>query len=155
KVHAAQLPPDTVVPLAGGATVENHWVPIQRVGLYVPGGRAVYPSSVIMNVVPAQAAGVGSVCIATPPPREIKRLPQPSVLAVCQLSGVDGAYATGGAQAIAMLVLGARDAAGNQICQTVDLVTGRGNVYVAAAKQAFFCQVGIDAVAGPSEILVL
>ncbi|HIW46323.1 MAG TPA: histidinol dehydrogenase [Candidatus Yaniella excrementigallinarum] len=155
KVHAAQLPPDTVVPLAEGATVENHWVPIQRVGLYVPGGRAVYPSSVIMNVVPAQAAGVGSVCIATPPQREFNGLPHPTILAACQLLGVDEVYATGGAQAIAMLVLGARDAAGNQICQPVDLVTGPGNVYVAAAKQAFFGQVGIDAVAGPSEILVL
>lgn len=154
-VHAAQLPPDTVVPLADGATVENHWVPIQRVGLYVPGGRAVYPSSVIMNVVPAQAAGVPGIAITSPPQVEFGGLPHPVILAACQLLGVEEVYATGGAQAIAMLALGAADQAGNSVCEPVDLITGPGNVYVAAAKQAFFGQVGIDAVAGPSEILVL
>lgn len=154
-VHAAQLPPDTVVPVAEGATVENHWVPIQRVGLYVPGGRAVYPSSVIMNVVPAQAAGVPEIAVTSPPQPEFNGLPHPVILAACQLLGVDEVYATGGAQAIAMLALGVEDTAGNTVCQPVDLVTGPGNVYVAAAKQAFFGQVGIDAVAGPSEILVL
>lgn len=154
-VHAAQLPPDTVVPLAAGATVENHWVPIQRVGLYVPGGRAVYPSSVIMNVVPAQAAGVPGIAITSPPQVEFGGLPHPVILAACQLLGVEEVYATGGAQAIAMLALGAADQAGKSVCEPVDLITGPGNVYVAAAKQAFFGQVGIDAVAGPSEILVL
>src|SRR5690625_4202175 len=154
-VHAAQLPPETVVPLAEGAVVENHWVPIQRVGLYVPGGRAVYPSSVIMNVVPAQAAGVPGIAVTSPPQADFNGLPHPVILAACQLLGVEEVYATGGAQAIAMLALGVHDAAGHQVCAPVDLITGPGNVYVAAAKQAFFGQVGIDAVAGPSEILVL
>lgn len=153
-VHAAQLPPDTVVPLADGASVENHWIPIQRVGLYVPGGRAVYPSSVIMNVVPAQAAGVPGIAITSPPQAEFGGLPHPVILAACQLLGIEEVYAAGGAQAIAMLALGADDA-GQTVCEPVDLITGPGNVYVAAAKQAFFGQVGIDAVAGPSEILVL
>ena len=154
-VHAAQLPPDTVVPLADGATVENHWVPIQRVGLYVPGGRAVYPSSVIMNVVPAQAAGVPGIAITSPPQADFNGLPHPTILAACKLLGVEEVYATGGAQAIAMLALGVSDASGATVCEPVDLITGPGNVYVAAAKQAFFGKVGIDAVAGPSEILVL
>lgn len=154
-VHAAQLPPDTVVPLADGATVENHWVPIQRVGLYVPGGRAVYPSSVIMNVVPAQAAGVPGIAVTSPPQADFNGLPHPTILAACKLLGVEEVYATGGAQAIAMLALGIGDAAGATVCEPVDLITGPGNVYVAAAKQAFFGKVGIDAVAGPSEILVL
>ena len=154
-VHDAQLPPDTVVPLADGARVENHWLPIQRVGLYVPGGRAVYPSSVIMNVVPAQAAGVPSIAVTSPPQTDFDGLPHPVILAACQLLGVEEVYATGGAQAIAMLGLGADDDAGNTVCAPVDLITGPGNVYVAAAKQAFLGQVGIDAVAGPSEILVL
>ena len=154
-VHAAQLPPDTMVPLADGATVENHWVPIQRVGLYVPGGRAVYPSSVIMNVVPAQAAGVPGIAVTSPPQADFDGLPHPTILAACKLLGVEEVYATGGAQAIAMLALGISDAAGATVCEPVDLITGPGNVYVAAAKQAFFGKVGIDAVAGPSEILVL
>lgn len=154
-VHAAQLPADTVVPLADGAVVENHWIPIQRVGLYVPGGRAVYPSSVIMNVVPAQAAGVPGIAVTSPPQADFNGLPHPTILAACKLLGVDEVYATGGAQAIAMLALGADDDAGHQVCAPVDLITGPGNVYVAAAKQAFFGRVGIDAVAGPSEILVL
>lgn len=154
-VHAAQLPPNTVVPLADGASVENHWVPMQRVGLYVPGGRAVYPSSVIMNVVPAQAAGVQGIAVTSPPQADFGGLPHPTILAACKLLGIDEVYATGGAQAIAMLALGVEDADGNQVCAPVDLITGPGNVYVAAAKQAFFGQVGIDAVAGPSEILVL
>ncbi|OAV61188.1 histidinol dehydrogenase [Enteractinococcus helveticum] len=154
-VHAAQLPPNSVVPLGDGAAVENHWVPIQRVGLYVPGGRAVYPSSVIMNVVPAQAAGVPGIAITSPPQADFNGLPHPTILAACKLLGIEEVYATGGAQAIAMLALGVDDADGNQVCAPVDLITGPGNVYVAAAKQAFFGQVGIDAVAGPSEILVL
>jgi len=155
RVHAAQLPPNTEVPLADGAVVENHWMPIQRVGLYVPGGRAVYPSSVIMNVVPAQAAGVPAIAITSPPQSDFDGLPHPTILAACKLLGVEEVYATGGAQAIAMLALGAKDDQGAAVCEPVDLITGPGNVYVAAAKQAFFGKVGIDAVAGPSEILVL
>jgi|SRR5690625_529672 len=155
KVHAAQLPPNTEVPLADGAVVENHWLPIQRVGLYVPGGRAVYPSSVIMNVVPAQAAGVPAIAITSPPQSDFNGLPHPTILAACKLLGIEEVYATGGAQAIAMLALGAKDDRGVLVCEPVDLITGPGNVYVAAAKQAFFGKVGIDAVAGPSEILVL
>lgn len=154
-VHAAQLPVDTVVPLADGAAVENHWIPIQRVGLYVPGGRAVYPSSVIMNVVPAQAASVPGIVVTSPPQVDFGGLPHPTILAACELLGVEEVYATGGAQAIAMLALGVTDRHGTSVCEPVDLITGPGNVYVAAAKQAFFGKVGIDAVAGPSEILVL
>ncbi len=154
-VHAAQLPSDSVVPLGQGAAVENHWVPIQRVGLYVPGGRAVYPSSVIMNVVPAQAAGVPGIAVTSPPQADFNGLPHPTILAACKLLDVEEVYATGGAQAIAMLALGVDDDAGHQVCEPVDLITGPGNVYVTAAKQAFFGRVGIDAVAGPSEILVL
>lgn len=154
-VHAAQLPANAIVPLADGASVENRWVPIQRVGLYVPGGRAVYPSSVIMNVVPAQAAGVPSIAVTSPPQADFNGLPHPTILAACKLLGVDEVYATGGAQAVAMLALGVDDTTGTQVCAPVDLITGPGNVYVAAAKQAFFGRVGIDAVAGPSEILVL
>ena len=155
QVHAAQLPPDTAVPLGEGAAVENHWIPIQRVGLYVPGGRAVYPSSVVMNVVPAQAAGVPGIAVTSPPQADFGGLPHPTILAACKLLGIEEVYATGGAQAIAMLALGIEDDDGTTVCEPVDLITGPGNVYVAAAKQAFFGKVGIDAVAGPSEILVL
>src|SRR5699024_2525720 len=102
-----------------------------------------------------QAAGVPGIAITSPPQVEFDGLPHPVILAACQLLGVEEVYATGGAQAIAMLALGVADQAGNSVCEPVDLITGPGNVYVAAAKQAFFGQVGIDAVAGPSEILVL
>lgn len=154
-VHAAQVPSGSEVELADGAIVENRWVPVDRVGLYVPGGRAVYPSSVVMNVVPAQAAGVQGLAVASPPQREHGGLPHPTVLAACALLGVDEVYAAGGAQAVAMLALGVKDDDGTQVCAPVSMVTGPGNVYVAAAKRALLGTIGVDAEAGPSEIAVI
>ncbi|WP_217565137.1 histidinol dehydrogenase [Micrococcus sp. GbtcB5] len=154
-VHAAQHPQDSTVELGAGAVVENHWIPVGRVGLYVPGGRAVYPSSVVMNVVPAQAAGVGSLAVTSPPQRDHGGLPHPTVLAACALLGVDEVYAAGGAQAVAMLAHGVQDDDGGWLCAPVDLVTGPGNVYVAAAKRALQGVIGVDAEAGPSEIAVI
>ena len=154
-MHAAQHPQDSTVELGEGAVVENHWLPVGRVGLYVPGGRAVYPSSVVMNVVPAQAAGVGSLAVTSPPQRDHGGLPHPTVLAACALLGVDEVYAAGGAQAVAMLAHGVQDDDGGWLCAPVDLVTGPGNVYVAAAKRALQGVIGVDAEAGPSEIAVI
>jgi len=157
KVHAAQVPSGSTVELGEGAVVENRWVPVERVGLYVPGGRAVYPSSVVMNVVPAQAAGVESLVVTSPPQRDHGGLPHPTVLAACALLGVDEVYAAGGAQAVAMLALGVRadDGDGGWLCAPVRMVTGPGNVYVAAAKRALQGVIGVDAEAGPSEIAVI
>ena len=155
RVHSAQIPEDATVELGEGAVVVNRWVPVNRVGLYVPGGRAVYPSSVVMNVVPAQAAGVASLAVASPPQAEHGGLPHPVILAACALLGVDEVYAAGGAQAVAMFAYGVRDDDGTQVCAPVDLVTGPGNVYVAAAKRALLGTIGIDAEAGPTEIAVL
>ena len=154
-VPDAQHPQDSTVELGEGAVVENHWLPVGRVGLYVPGGRAVYPSSVVMNVVPAQAAGVGSLAVTSPPQRDHGGLPHPTVLAACALLGVDEVYAAGGAQAVAMLAHGVKDDDGGWLCAPVDLVTGPGNVYVAAAKRALQGVIGVDAEAGPSEIAVI
>lgn len=154
-VHAAQFPPGSEVELAEGAVVENRWVPVNRVGLYVPGGRAVYPSSVVMNVVPAQAAGVPSLAVASPPQKDFGGLPHPVILAACALLGVDEVYAAGGAQAVAMFAYGVADDAGARVCAPVDMVTGPGNIFVAAAKRALLGTIGIDAEAGPTEIAVL
>ncbi|MFP5336701.1 MAG: histidinol dehydrogenase, partial [Actinomycetes bacterium] len=125
------------------------WVPVERVGLYVPGGQAVYPSSVVMNVVPAQEAGVEQLAVASPPQKEFGGLPHPTILAACALLGVDEVYAVGGAQAVAMFAYGAGE------CAAVDIVTGPGNIWVAAAKRLLKGVVGIDSEAGPTEILVL
>ena len=154
-VHADQLRPDTTTVLGNGGTVTERYVPVERVGLYVPGGLAVYPSSVVMNVVPAQVAGVSSIAVTSPPQRDHDALPHPTILAACALLGVDEVYAAGGAQAVAMLALGAREADGSQACPPVDVITGPGNVYVAAAKRLLRGVVGIDAEAGPTEIAVL
>ncbi|CAM3657278.1 histidinol dehydrogenase [Micrococcus flavus] len=155
-VHEAQIPAGSVVELGEGAVVENRWVPVERVGLYVPGGRAVYPSSVVMNVVPAQAAGVESLVVTSPPQKDHGGLPHPTVLAACALLGVDEVYAAGGAQAVAMLALGVRDDDGEGwLCAPVRMVTGPGNVYVAAAKRALQGVIGVDSEAGPSEIAVI
>lgn len=151
-VHAAQVPAPGAVEVAPGASVRQRFVPVRRVGLYVPGGLAVYPSSVVMNVVPAQAAGVASLAVASPP-RRGTGLPDPLVLATCALLGVDEVYAVGGAQAVAAFAYGFAD--GDDVCEPVDVVTGPGNVYVAAAKRAVRGLVGIDAEAGPTEIAVL
>jgi len=153
-VHAAQRPQDLTVELAPGARVRQRWVPVRRVGLYVPGGLAVYPSSVVMNVVAAQEAGVGSLAVTSPPQKDDGGLPDPVVLATCALLGVEEVYAVGGAQAVAMLAYGAEED-GEVLCEPVDVVTGPGNVYVAAAKRLVRGVVGIDAEAGPTEIAIL
>jgi histidinol dehydrogenase len=155
RVHAAQVPAGSEVELGEGAVVENRWVPVNRVGLYVPGGRAVYPSSVVMNVVPAQAAGVASLAVASPPQKDFGGLPHPVILAACALLGVDEVYAAGGAQAVAMFAYGVDGDDGARLCAPVDMVTGPGNIFVAAAKRALLGTIGIDAEAGPTEIAVL
>lgn len=158
KVHAAQRPADFAVDLGPGAQVRQRWLPVRRVGLYVPGGLAVYPSSVIMNVVAAQEAGVGSLAVASPPQRDAGGLPNATILATCALLGVDEVYAVGGAQAVAMFAYGADgsdDVDGAVLCEPVDVVTGPGNVYVAAAKRLVRGVVGIDSEAGPTEIAIL
>lgn len=158
QVHGAQRPDDFTVQVAPGATVRQRWLPVRRVGLYVPGGLAVYPSSVVMNVVAAQEAGVGSLAVASPPQKDEGGLPDPVVLATCALLGVDEVYAVGGAQAVAMFAYGAagsQDEDGATLCEPVDVITGPGNVYVAAAKRLVRGVVGIDAEAGPTEIAIL
>ncbi|GEK20602.1 histidinol dehydrogenase [Cellulomonas xylanilytica] len=158
QVHGAQRPADFTVELAPGAQVRQRWLPVRRVGLYVPGGLAVYPSSVVMNVVAAQAAGVGSLAVASPPQKDQGGLPDPVVLATCALLEIDEVYAVGGAQAVGMFAYGAAgsDAVdGDTLCEPVDVVTGPGNVYVAAAKRLVRGIVGIDAEAGPTEIAIL
>lgn len=158
-VAASQVPKDFHTDLAEGARVSERWIPIDRVGLYVPGGKAVYPSSVIMNVVPAQTAGVRSLAIATPPSREgDDGLPSKTILATCAILGVTEVYAVGGAQAIAMFAYGARGSEpqdGEILCDPVDKITGPGNIFVATAKSMVSGMVGIDAVAGPTEIAIL
>lgn len=157
-VHAAQVPSGFVVDIAPGAQVRQRWIPVRRVGLYVPGGIAVYPSSVVMNVVPAQEAGVGSLVVASPPQAGNDGLPHPTILAACALLGVDEVYAVGGAQAIAMLAYGAAgetEADGAVLCEPVDVITGPGNQYVTAAKRLVRGVVGIDSEAGPTEIAIL
>lgn len=153
-VHADQRRDDTVTEVAPGATVTERWVPVERVGLYVPGGNAVYPSSVVMNVVPAQAAGVNSLVIASPPQADYAGLPHPTILAAAALLGVDEVWAVGGAQGIALLAFGGTDTDGTGL-SPVDMITGPGNIYVTAAKRICRSQVGIDAEAGPTEIAIL
>nr|AGU11652.1 Histidinol dehydrogenase [uncultured organism] len=154
-VHDAQLPQPSEVSPGPGARVINRWAPIRRVGLYVPGGQAVYPSSVVMNVVPAQVAGVRSLAIASPPQADFGGLPHPTILGAAHLLGVEEVYAVGGAQAVAMFAYGARDERGEQVCPPVSLITGPGNIFVATAKRAVQGVVGIDSEAGPTEIMVL
>ncbi|WP_084392462.1 histidinol dehydrogenase [Nocardiopsis listeri] len=149
KVHAAQRRTDHTTQVVPGGTVTEKWMPVERVGLYVPGGRAVYPSSVIMNVVPAQEAGVSSLAVTSPPQRDFGGLPHPTILAACALLGVDEVYAVGGAQAVAMFAHGTED------CRRADMVTGPGNIWVAAAKRLLKGVIGIDAEAGPTEIAIL
>ena len=157
-VHAAQRPQDFSVELADGAIVRQRWIPVQRVGLYVPGGLAVYPSSVVMNVVAAQEAGVQQLAVTSPPQKANGGLPHPTILAACELLGVTEVYAVGGAQAIGMLAYGARGSEpqdGQWLCDPVNVITGPGNVFVAAAKRMVQGTVGIDAEAGPTEIAIL
>ncbi|MGB9011952.1 MAG: histidinol dehydrogenase, partial [Aeromicrobium sp.] len=135
--------------LADGAVVERRIVPMQRVGLYVPGGLAPLISSVLMNAVPAQVAGVPGIALSSPPSKDNGGWPHPSILAACALLGIDEVYAAGGAQAMAMFAYGAGE------CQPVSLITGPGNIYVAAAKRLLQGTVAIDSEAGPTEIAVI
>ena len=150
KVHNDQLRTEKVTTVVDGGTVTEKWIPVDRVGLYVPGGRAVYPSSVMMNVIPAQIAKVQSIAVASPPQREFGGLPHPTILATCALLGITEVYAVGGAQAIALFAYGMEG-----VCDKADLVTGPGNIYVAAAKRALRGVIGIDSEAGPTEIAIL
>ena len=150
-VHAEQRRTRVDVQVVDGGQVSEKWIPVDRVGLYVPGGLAVYPSSVVMNVVPAQEAGVPSLVVCSPPQKEFGGWPHPTILAACALLGVDEVLAVGGAQAIALLAYG--DSELN--IEPVDLVTGPGNIYVAAAKRLLRGVIGIDAEAGPTEIAIL
>ncbi len=148
-VHEAQVPAERVTVVADGSSVTERYVPVARAGVYVPGGLVAYPSSVVMNVVPAQAAGVGQIALASPPQAANGGLPHPSVLAACELLGVTEVHAAGGAQAIAMLGYGTGE------CAAVDTITGPGNVYVAAAKRLLRGVVGTDAEAGPTEVAIV
>ena len=150
KYHRTQLPTDSSVSVIAGGDIDRTFRAVDRVGLYVPGGIASYPSSVIMNVVPAQIAGVSSIALASPPQKENGGLPNSIILATCQLLGVTEVYAVGGAQAIAMFAYGVKD-----LCESADLVTGPGNIYVAAAKRSLRGLIGIDSEAGPTEIAIL
>jgi histidinol dehydrogenase len=148
-VHAAQLPAERPANVTAGLTVTGRFVPVQRAGVYVPGGLVAYPSSVVMNVVPAQVAGVGSVAVASPPQADRGGLPHPSVLAACALLGITEVHAVGGAQALAMFAYGTED------CAPADVITGPGNVYVAAAKRILRGVVGTDGENGPTEVAVI
>ncbi len=149
-VHATQVRGESTVSVVDGGTVREKWVPVDRVGLYVPGGRAVYPSSVLMNVIPAQIAKVESIAVASPPQADHGGLPHPTILAACALLGITEVYAIGGAQAIALFAYGM-----DGVAEKCDLVTGPGNIYVAAAKRALRGIIGIDSEAGPTEIAIL
>jgi histidinol dehydrogenase len=150
KVHETQKRNESVINVVDGGIVTERWLPVDRVGLYVPGGRAVYPSSVLMNVIPAQIADVASIAVASPPQKEFGGLPHPTILAACALLGISEVYAVGGAQAIALFAYGM-----DGLSEKCDLVTGPGNIYVAAAKRALRGVIGIDSEAGPTEIAIL
>lgn len=146
-VHRAQLPADIEVVTVPGVTVRRRWAPLRRVGAYIPGGKASYPSTVLMTAVPARVAGVGEVVVATPATTD--GTVAPAVLAACALVGVNEVWAMGGAQAIAAL------AYGTESLRPVDKIVGPGNAWVTAAKLAVFGVCGIDLPAGPSEALVI
>ena len=149
----AQRPQDVSVEVAPGAVLHHRWTPVRRAGLYIPGGLAVYPSSVIMNVVPAQAAGVESVVLCSPPQKDFGGLPHPVILAAAGLLGVDEVWAVGGAQSLAAMAYGITD--GEDVLEPVNTVTGPGNIFVAMAKRQLRSVVGVDAEAGTTEIAVL
>ena len=151
KVSVAGVPKDFQVELAQGAVVSQRYVPVDSVGLYVPGGKAVYPSSVVMNAVAAQAAGVPRIAIASPAQKEFSGLPHPTILATAALLGVEEVYAIGGAAAVAAFGYGIKEIG----LEPVRMVTGPGNIYVAAAKRALRGLIGIDSEAGPTEILII
>jgi histidinol dehydrogenase len=149
QVHGEQLPGEISTQVIPGLTVTGRFVPVSRAGVYVPGGLVAYPSSVVMNVVPAQVAGVGAIAVASPPQASYGGLPHPSVLAACALLGVTEVHAAGGAQALAMFAYGTSD------CAPADVITGPGNVYVAAAKRVLRGVVGTDGEAGPTEVAII
>ncbi|HEV8562486.1 MAG TPA: histidinol dehydrogenase [Actinophytocola sp.] len=153
-VHDDQRRTDTTTQVVPGGTVTERWVPVARVGLYAPGGLAVYPSSVIMNVVPAQVAGVESLVLCSPPQAEFGGLPHPTIMGAAALLGVDEVWAVGGAQAMALLAFGGTDTDGTGLAP-VDMVTGPANIYGTAAKRLLRGLIGIDSEAGPTEIAVL
>ena len=148
-VHSAQLPAENSSQVTGGLTVTGRFIPVGRAGVYVPGGLVAYPSSVVMNVVPAQVAGVDEVSVASPPQAGNGGLPHPVVLAACALLGVREVHAVGGAQALAMFAYGTED------CAAADVITGPGNVYVAAAKRVLRGVVGTDGENGPTEVAII
>jgi len=148
-VHQAQLPAESPTRVTEGLTVTGRFVPVHRAGVYVPGGLVAYPSSVVMNIVPAQVAGVGAIAVASPPQADHGGLPHPSVLAACALLGIKEVHAVGGAQALAMFAYGTLD------CPPVDVITGPGNVYVAAAKRVLRGMVGTDGENGPTEVAII
>ncbi|MET0132580.1 MAG: histidinol dehydrogenase [Kibdelosporangium sp.] len=153
-VHADQRRTDTTTQVVPGGVVRERWVPIRRVGLYAPGGLAVYPSTVVMNVVPALTAGVESLVVCSPPQAEFGGLPHPTVLAACALLGVEEVWAVGGAQAAALMAYGGVDTDGSEL-EPVDMITGPGNIYLTAAKRLLRGLIGIDSEAGPTEIAIL
>lgn len=151
EASARQIPSGATTSFGDGAIVTQRWLPVERVGLYVPGGKAVYPSSVIMNVVPAQVAGVSSIALMSPPQQSAGGRVHPTILAAAELLGVTEVYAIGGASAIGALAWGVAELD----LDPVNLITGPGNRYVAAAKRYVRSQVGIDSEAGPTEILII
>ena len=148
-VHQAQIPAEHTTQVTAGLTVTGRFIPVNRAGVYVPGGLVAYPSSVAMNIVPAQVAGVGTIAVASPPQASHDGLPHPSVLAACALLGIREVHAAGGAQALAMFAYGTED------CAPVDVITGPGNVYVAAAKRVLRGVVGTDGENGPTEVAII
>ena len=148
-VHSAQIPAEQPIQVTAGLTVTGRFVPVTRAGVYVTGGLVAYHSSVLMNLVPAQVAGVTSIAVASPPQAGNNGLPHPSVLAACALLGVTEVHAAGGAQALAMFAYGTAD------CPPADVITGPGNVYVAAAKRVLRGVVGTDGEAGPTEVAII
>ena len=155
KVHESQRRSESRVEVVTGGVITERWVPIDRVALYVPGGKAVYPSSVMMNVIPAQIAGVKSIAILSPAQKDHDGWPHPTILAAAKMLGVDEIYAIGGAVAIAAATFGVKDSSGSMVMEPADMVTGPGNIYVAAAKRALRGLIGIDSEAGPTEIAII
>lgn len=149
KVHQSQLKSENQTKVVENGFVTQKYIPVSRVGLYVPGGQAVYPSSVVMNVVPAKVAGVKSIAVSSPSQKENDGWPNKTILAACKLLEIDEIYSAGGAQAIAMFAYGTKS------CNRVNLITGPGNVYVTAAKRKVRSLVAIDSEAGPTEIAIL
>ena len=151
RASALQVPPASQIELAPGALIDQRFVPVDRAGVYVPGGKAVYPSSVVMNVVAAQVAGVSSIALASPPQAEWSGGIHPTILATAALLGIDELYCMGGAGAIAALAYGVPGIG----LEPVSVITGPGNRFVATAKRHVKGDVGIDSEAGPTEIVVI